>query len=153
LKDDNHLLFKTPKDLTSVECLYQASNSHFLGGCGGGTLCLWGSGQRRPVCVKRGAHEGEMWVSAIAGVPMSNLVTTGSGDGFIKFWSFRTREREIVEVGRLEAEGFVNALQFSSTSTPFLVSSSNREPRLGRWYVNKQAQQCISIHKINYHKN
>jgi hypothetical protein len=44
-------------------------------------------------------------------------------------------------------EGSINAIKFSKDNT-FLVAAHGKEQRLGRWHVNKNAHEGISVVKL-----
>ena len=69
---------------------------------------------------------------------------------------------KVDQVGAIPSPGFVTHLQFSYaqsafeqegegrglTDGQFLLSSTNKEPKTGRWFVNDEAENVVVIHKL-----
>eukprot|EP00127_Corallochytrium_limacisporum_P006072 Clim_evm21s218 gene=Clim_evmTU21s218 len=81
----------------------------------------------------RELHGTMPWVTALAAVPKSDLVASGSSDGLVKLWRVDTEGRSLDEIGCIAVNGFINGLAWSSTMPPRLVASVSQEHRFGRW--------------------
>lgn len=97
------------------------------------------------------------WITAIAAVPFSDLLVTGSCDGKLRFWRRRIganpglRDGDGEESGRLpplrefaslSIPGFINGLQFSASGR-YLVVAAGKEHRFGRWQRIAAAKNAV----------
>lgn len=101
------------------------------------------------------------WICSMAVLPNSDLMATGSGDGFIRFWRLvpqapapgaRQGERAmalrgIEHVGGVACKGVITGLAFSRDGST-LVASVGQEHRLGRWWRYKHAKNGIVVVKL-----
>jgi WD40 repeat protein len=107
------------------------------------------------------------WITAITHMPGSDVIATGSGDGFVRFWrlappggglarkeldSIDIKEAgaifsSLVLIGTVHVRGIVNGLCFSSDKST-LVAAVGQEHRLGRWFSYKQAKNGVLVVKI-----
>ena len=157
VESDSQLIFRGHK--RSIDAAVMVDNQNYVSCSQDGTVALWNMNKKRPIAKVENAHprptEGEMgegsnggvqhcWVSAIAAFPASDLVATGSSDGFIRFWHANLGGRALTEIAKVEAKGFVNALAFSPTGK-YLVAGIGQEPRLGRWERNKDSKNGIFV--------
>lgn len=129
--------YKSPHDSCSM-----LSRREFVSCSQGGQVSLWNTSRRKPTCTRIKVH-GENWVTSITSVPHSDLVVSGSCDGFLRF--LKKDGSQITEVAKLEIRrGWVNGLRFTK-STRFLVGATGRDHRLGRWETIKGAKNGILI--------
>lgn len=54
------------------------------------TLHIWNVNKKKPVATMPKAHSGQ-WISAIAALPYSDLVASGSCDGFVRLWKVKNQ--------------------------------------------------------------
>ncbi|RHY80931.1 hypothetical protein DYB37_001605 [Aphanomyces astaci] len=146
----------------SLDCLAMVSDEYYITGDDSGTtstacclahiynyfavagsLALWFNGKKKPTFVARAVHGGK-WISSIAVLPRSDLVATGSSDGFVRLWKANLKTRVLEPVGAIPVDGFVNALAFPKAGT-FLVAGVGKEHRCGRWEVNKAAANGVVL--------
>jgi ribosomal RNA-processing protein 9 len=97
------------------------------------------------------------WITAIAVMPNSDVVATGSGDGFVRFWRLAQRSKGgdkgggggggapkpvsaaqahfvgLQHVAAVPLRGIINGLCFSGDGR-FLAAAVGSEHRLGRWW-------------------
>jgi hypothetical protein len=94
-------------------------------------------------------------ITSMAMVPFSDLFATGSLDGSVKLWKFEKRQSKesrslLREVGSLQYDGVITGLDFfgqRETETMLCIAIS-KEPKDGRWFVNKSAVNrvvCVSL--------
>ena len=76
--------------------------------------------------------------------PSSDLLASGSNDGYIRFWHADLNQRCIKEVGKIAVAGFINSLSFSP-SGKYLVAAIGREHRLGNWSRLKSVRNGIVV--------
>ena len=86
-------------------------------------------------------------ISAVAALQYTDLVASGSNDGFIRLWKCGKDNSRLTEVVQVPVVGFVNALAFSG-SGKFLVAAVGQENRLGRWQRSPEARNSIVIISI-----
>lgn len=84
------------------------------------------------------------WVNCLTMFPSSDLLASGSNDGYIRFWHADLNQRCIKEVGKIAVAGFINSLSFSP-SGKYLVAAIGREHRLGNWSRLKSVRNGIVV--------
>lgn len=96
------------------------------------------------------------WITAIASVPHSDLIVTGSWDGQLRFWrrqlsgggggmmgEEKPRQKKPLQlINSLPIEGYINSIQFS-TSGKYLVVGVGQEHRFGRWQRIGSARNTV----------
>jgi hypothetical protein len=81
----------------------------------------------------------------------SDLLCSGSNDGFINFYKFNREEKKLENLKKLGGmQGCINSLKFSyPAGTDFakilLAATHSKEDRLGRWHVESKAKTGITI--------
>jgi len=105
--------------------------------------------KKSPLSIIRNAHSNGTssipnWISSIASYKYTDLVASGSADGFIKLWSANSQNGSLSPILSIEMVGFVNSLVFSSTGR-LLIAGIGQEHRLGRWSRIKEAKNGIRI--------
>jgi len=143
----------------SVDCVAMVDENTFVSGGDSGTIAMWITSKKKPVCTVAVAHglnehqsetEGVVatprWITSLACLPYSDLLASGSWEGQIRIWKMdlNPRDRKISLIGTLSAPGVVNSLQLTSVPTGrhaswigpgkvILVAALGGEPRTGRW--------------------
>ncbi len=108
-----------------------------------GHLSLWFSGKKKPAFVKGNAHGGK-WIVSVAVLPQTDVLASGSSDGFIRLWKVNLKERTLKEMAAIPVSGFVNALSFPKHGQ-FLVAGIGKEHKFGRWEVRKDARNGLLL--------
>lgn len=80
---------------------------------------------------------------------MSNIVASGSNDGFVKIWIANAEEKELKHCLSFPVSGFINAL---SITPNMLVIGSGKEHKYGRWWNLKGNHNKLTIIKFNNKK-
>lgn len=132
----------------NVDHVRLINEENFLSGGDDGSLCVWSALKKRPLATEPLAHgkaeNGEAnWITAVATYINTDLVASGSNDGFVRLWSvegFR-RLRQLVKI---PVKGFVNGLQFNRDGTALIVALG-QEHKNGRWWHDKEAKNCIQV--------
>ncbi|KNC81493.1 hypothetical protein SARC_06181 [Sphaeroforma arctica JP610] len=78
------------------------------------------------------------WVTALACMPFTDLIASGSNTGFVKLWRLN-EDKSLTCINEIAVEGYINSLTFSKSGR-YLVAGIGQEHRLGRWERNKKAR-------------
>lgn len=148
--EETHLVFRGHKG--SIDSAQYLTDNSFVSAGQDGTLCLWKDGQKTPVRSVHAAHGSQSitgasgpanWISSLASVKMSNVVASGSCDGFVRLWTANAEERQLLPLCAVPVlPGFVNALALSPR---LLVAAGGKEHRLGRWWNVKGSNNKLTI--------
>ncbi|XP_004715312.2 U3 small nucleolar RNA-interacting protein 2 [Echinops telfairi] len=138
--------------LGSIDCLQLINEEHMVSGADDGSVAVWGLSKKRPLALQREAHglrgepglEQPFWVSAVAALPNTDLVATGSHSSCVRLWQCGEGFRRLAPLCDIPLVGFINSLKFSSTGD-FLVAGVGQEHRLGRWWRVKEARNSVCI--------
>lgn len=139
----------------SIDCVSLINESNFITGGEDNCLCLWTVMKKKPSFTYRNAHSAsisgestqtveENWITAVASLQFTDLVASGSKDGYIRLWKCSADFRSLAPLFCIPMPGFVNSLQFSP-SGDFLLAGVGQEHRLGRWWRLKQAKNAVYI--------
>ncbi|KAL3852706.1 hypothetical protein ACJMK2_016324 [Sinanodonta woodiana] len=135
----------------SVDCVALINESNFLSGADDNSIAVWSVLKKKPLVLVRNAHGEsenpsleENWISAVASLQHTDLIASGSKDGFIKLWKTGSNFKSLKPVMKIPVNGFVNCLQFSKDGS-FLVAGVGQEHRLGRWWKLKDAKNSLVI--------
>ena len=148
---DTHLVFKG--HLGGVDNVQMLTDETFVSGGQDGTLCLWKETQKRPIASVDNAHgfclgtTNSRWISSLCAVKMSDLVLSGSNDGFLRFWSVGKPDgrTKLDEVLAIPVPGFINAI---SVSKQVVALGTGREHKFGRWWCEKGNKNKVFFIKI-----
>lgn len=132
----------------NVDHVKLINEENFISGGDDGNLCVWSALKKRPLATEQLAHgkseNGEAnWITAVATLINTDLVASGSNDGYVRLWSvegFR-RMKKLMEI---PVKGFVNGLQFNRDGTAIIVAVG-QEHKNGRWWTDKEAKNCIVV--------
>ncbi|XP_058443093.1 U3 small nucleolar RNA-interacting protein 2 [Malaya genurostris] len=142
--EESQLVYSCPPIVNSIECVRLIGDEHFIT-CGtDGSISVWSSGKKKPLNTVRFAHgkttNGEAnWISSIATLLNTDVIASGSCDGFVRLWKLVGSSKNIEKLMEIPVEGFVNALKFTSDGKRLIVCVG-QEHRLGRWWTLKQAK-------------
>lgn len=146
--EESQLVFNGPA--TSTDAVKLINEDHFVTAGEDGHLALWTVMKKKPLCSISHAHgldltNGEPnWISAIATLPMTDLIASGSCDGFIRLWKCANGFRQLQQIQLIPMVGFVNALAFTLDGKT-LVAGMGQEHRLGRWWRLKEAKNGLAV--------
>ncbi|XP_030759042.1 U3 small nucleolar RNA-interacting protein 2 [Sitophilus oryzae] len=124
------------------------NEENFVSGGDDGQICVWSVLRKKPLQCIENAHgkdlfnEQPRWITALAALTNTDLIASGSYDGFVRLWKLENNFRSSVEVLKISVQGVVNALAFTSDGGSLLIGVS-RDYRLGRWNTVKNAKNCI----------
>ena len=119
--------------------------------------------KKKPVCTVKSAHGREAandqprWISALATQHNTDLIVSGSHDGFVRIWKAEAKQRSLVQVAQVslnevskgcdqedDSEAFVNSIAIHPSGKALIVGLG-QEHRLGRWWRHKSAKNGIAI--------
>ncbi|XP_076468945.1 U3 small nucleolar RNA-interacting protein 2-like isoform X2 [Babylonia areolata] len=137
---------------TESDCVALINESYFVIGGQDNSLSVWSVNKKKPLCVVRNAHSGpeqsagvgENWITAVTSLQFSDLVASGSKDGFIRVWKCSSDFHHLTPLFAVPATGFVNSLKFSQKGD-MLVAGVGREHRMGRWWSMKTKNEVMVI--------
>jgi len=152
IPEESQLVFQTNIG-SSIECSSMLNEEYFISGGDDGSLSIWFVRKKRPVTLRTNAHtrEGqrETWVTSVEALPFTDIVASGSNDGYIKLWKCEKSFRSLMPLYTIPVNGFVNCLRFSS-SGDHLICAMGQEHRLGRWERIKEAKNSILVIPLTY---
>lgn len=126
-------------------------NEEIFLSCGDdGSLCVWNLSRKKPQIEHKLAHGRQEstgvanWITAIATLVNTDLIASGSCDGFIRVWQLQKNFKEIILKFEIPVKGFVNALTFTSNGES-LLASIGQEHRLGRWWRLKEGRNVTLV--------
>uniref|UniRef100_UPI00358FE331 U3 small nucleolar RNA-interacting protein 2 n=1 Tax=Myxine glutinosa TaxID=7769 RepID=UPI00358FE331 len=147
--EESQLVFQAPR--VSIDCVQLINEMYMVSGDDDGSLMLWNVQKKKPLVTVPHVHgsikgeAGQMrWVTSVAALLNSDLIASGSYDGFLRLWKCGDFFKSLVPILEIELAGFINALKFSSDGK-FLVAGVGQEHRLGRWWRHKDAKNGVFI--------
>lgn len=148
--EETHLVFRGHK--SSIDCVQYLTDCSFVSAGQDGSLCLWKDAQKSPVRSVAAAHGLQApggsanWISSLAAIKMSNVVATGSSDGFVRLWNASAEERQLAPLCEFAMPGCVNAL---AVTPRLLVAGCGREHKYGRWWSLKGSLNKIRVVRLD----
>lgn len=113
-----------------------------------GSLCIWGSHKKKPLCSVSEAHgkddsnDEPNWITSIATFLNTDLVASGSKNGEIKLWRCGDSFKSLHPLFTIKLVGFINSLLFTSDGNN-LIAGVGKEHRLGRWWHISEAKNLF----------
>lgn len=142
IADETQLLFRAPESAGgSQDTVAMVDEENFVSGSDSGTICLWSTRKKKPSFSATGAHTGSIY--CLAPLPFTDLLASASSDGLIKIWQV-VPSQELICVRVIPCQGIVSSMSWSADGR-FLAVGLGREPRLGRWEVQKTAKNALTI--------
>lgn len=83
---ETQLMLKTDSKVASLDCITALSPLQYVTGAQDGSLALWSSSKKKPLDICKQAHNGE-WISSVGSAPASDVLLSGSNDGYLRIWS------------------------------------------------------------------
>lgn len=141
--DETQLVFHGQM-LGSMDCIKMVNEQYYVTGSDTGALVLWFDGRKKPAVVVEDAHGKGNWICSLAVMRGTDVIASGSYDGFVRFWKVDLKMRSLTMVAQVPVPGFVNAMEFDANRR-FLIAGTGREHRLGRWMKTKGGKNGIAI--------
>merc|ERR1711913_222989 len=104
----------------SIDCVKLLNEEHWVTSGEDGHLSTWGVMKKKPLVTVANCHGQDEnngdphWVSALATLYNTDMVVTGSRDGWVRFWSVGEGYKSLREVQKVKMSGFVNSLAISA---------------------------------------
>lgn len=147
VSDDTHLVFRGHK--ANIDNVQYLTAESFISSGQDGSLCVWKETQKKPVVQRECAHgfdtSGARWISSLSSSHMTDLVASGSYDGYLRLWSVNADQKRLEETAAIPMDGFVNSIALSAK---LIVVGLGNEHRLGRWWKLGSVKNCLKIIKI-----
>ena len=81
---------------------------------------------------------------ALDALPESDVVWSGSNDGWVHCWGLRRGASGLRHVARLPVDGWINGIHLSAKAS-FVAVAAAREHRLGRWWNDKSVRPALHV--------
>lgn len=143
--EETQLVFRGPETSGgSQEIISMIEGGAFVTGTDLGAISLWNTRRKKPLSTALTAHTGKIPIGALSAYPFTDLVASGSGDGFLRIWRAAPSANELACVREIPLNGFINSAAWSENGK-LLAAVSGREQRLGRWESQKSAKNQLHI--------
>ncbi|GKY99956.1 hypothetical protein MPSEU_000949200 [Mayamaea pseudoterrestris] len=153
LAEDTHLIFRGGAKIQAAESISLIKDEWFLTGHQDGHLSMWLTEKKKAVVTIEHSHGADANgigrpVVSVAALRSSDLVVSGSCDGFLRFWNAQTgarlHERSLERAFEIPLDGYINAVAFGPKAR-FCVAAIGQEHRLGRWARIPGARNRLAI--------
>uniref|UniRef100_A0A914HGP2 Uncharacterized protein n=1 Tax=Globodera rostochiensis TaxID=31243 RepID=A0A914HGP2_GLORO len=201
--EDSHLVFNGFASCVSIDCVALINEEHFVSGSVDGSLYVWTTSRKKPVCVRRNAHNAVAamaphqtdagtgptpsatvvdeqpptnppvavaavpssssssqstaaaavvvpsctsssssvvpcrWICAVATLPYTDLVASGSADGWLRLWCIGQNYKSVEPVDAFHLPGFINDIRFSPDGR-WVACAVGQEHKAGRWWTQRE---------------
>ena len=148
--EESQLVFRG--HISSIDNITMMTEELFCAGGQDGTVSLWNAQKKKPSAQCKAAHGHDStghpnWITAVAALPHSDLMASGSSDGFVRLWKCGADHVSLEEVAKIPVNGFVNGLRWT-TDGHSLVAAVGQEHRLGRWTRDGGARNGLVVVKV-----
>ncbi|KAL9880960.1 U3 small nuclear riboprotein factor 55K isoform 1-T1 [Glossina fuscipes fuscipes] len=147
ITEESQLVYNGHQD--RIESVKFLNDENFISSGMDGSLCLWSALKKKSLHTETLSHGQQAngdanWLTAIACVVNTDLIASGSCDGFIRLWQASDHYRKLKQILKIPVEGFVNSLTFNQEGTR-LFAALGQEHRLGRWLRLAEGKNQIVI--------
>ena len=153
ISEETQLVFRGPESAGgSQDVISIIEDGAFVTGTDLGAISLWNTRRKKPLVTVHSAHQGQRPIGALAALPYTDLVASGSADGQLHLWRAAPNSSELTCIQSIKLDGFINSLAWNDNGTVLAVAVG-REPRLGRWETDKSVKNQLQIFKFKKHLN
>ncbi|EFA11465.1 U3 small nucleolar RNA-interacting protein 2 [Tribolium castaneum] len=148
VSEESQLIFNAHPG--NIDCVKWISDQYFVSGGDDGQVSVWSCLKKKPISCVKAAHGVDssnnqpFWISAVGSHVHSDVIASGSQDGFLRLWKLENKFLQITKLFEIPVPGFINALAFTSDGRK-LVVGVGRDHRLGRWNTVKSAVNSIHV--------
>lgn len=138
IADGSHLVFRGHKG--SIDNVQVLEESTFATGGQDGMISIWKDTQKHATASVTAAHGYDSnlvnarWITSLSTIKMSDLLFSGSYDGYLRGWSASIEKRKIQSIINIPVEGIINSI---STTNQIVVAGTGKEHKYGRWWSIK----------------
>lgn len=160
LAQDTHCIYRGGSKWPAADAIAALHENWFVTGHVNGTVALWKTDKKRPIAQVMhcpnddnnndpapGEDEVNAGVVSLACIRGSDVVASGSSDGWVRFWKADVSERALEPLCQIPVHGFVNGLAIHSDAT-YAVAAVGQEHRSGRWQRIPRAKNRLAILKL-----
>uniref|UniRef100_F1L5P1 U3 small nucleolar RNA-interacting protein 2 n=1 Tax=Ascaris suum TaxID=6253 RepID=F1L5P1_ASCSU len=152
--EESQLVFNGFASSISIDCVAFINDEHFVSGSADGSLCIWSIFKKKPVCEQKEAHgrgaDGQQnWIISVAARRYTDLVVSGSSDGYVRFWKVADDYKSVENIFSFELAGFINCMKFSDEGEE-LVCAVGQEHKSGRWWTKSNARNVVALIPLEY---
>lgn len=151
----------------SIDVCAQIDKELFVTGSDNGTVALWSTQKKKALARLAATHgsdrtfqvsaemdstlgnmspENARWITALCAVPYSDLVISGSWNGYLNVYCISADNRKLTQIGSIKiGKGIVNSLSVNGDDKKgwSVIASLGYETRLGRWKTIGGAKNSI----------
>lgn len=147
--EETQLVFRGPESTGgSQDVISLIEEGAFVTGTDLGAISLWNTRKKKPLNTIQTAHEGNRPIGALATHVFTDLVASGSADGYLRLWRAAPSTKELSCIRSIPLPGFINSLAWSEDGK-MLAVAVGKEPRLGRWETEKSAKNQLHVFNFN----
>ncbi|KAI9297969.1 WD40 repeat-like protein [Neoconidiobolus thromboides FSU 785] len=162
----------------SVDKVCMLDEVNFISGGDSGNLCVWNTNKKKPSFTLPLAHglnplnQQPNLITAVACFPFTDLVASGSTDGYLRLWKANFGQKRILEpITKVPMEGFINSIKISTKDSKHhkmitkkgegvegneekesikynIVVGLGQESSYGRWDINKNCKNRIVVVEV-----
>ena len=149
IAEETQLVFRGPESSGgSQEVITLLEEGAFLTGTDLGAISLWNTRRKKPLRTVNNSHMGNHSIGALAALSFTDLVASGAGDGFIRLWRAAPSSGELICIREIPCKGFVTSLAWNEDGSALAIGVG-KEPRLGRWEIQKAAKNQLHVLLFN----
>lgn len=136
VKLDSHLIFNL--NYETIDSCCALNNSIFVAGTFSGSIYVFSKSYKNPLVIKQNVHSKKP-VTALISIPLTNVFISGSYDGFIHFWKYKSVNKKtgiIKKFHSIPLNGVVNKFSFSHNYKYLFIAVGN-QMKHGCWIRTK----------------
>lgn len=112
--EESQLLFNGTH-FDSIDCITLVNEENFISGSNDGSLAVWNINKKKPLAIVKNAHktagstnpEASCWITAVSAYHNTDLLASGSDDGFIRVWAHTESANNLKELFTIPIVSFL----------------------------------------------